>query len=68
MIRETNPVNHKKMPGSKWTATRPRHKEKHFIVLGWELDADGERTERVEIEAVYSGAVRRIHWRELADR
>jgi len=68
MGRETNPVNRKKLPASKWTAASPRKKEKHFIVLGWELDGDGEPTDRVEIEAVYTGNVRRVPWRELADR
>ena len=68
MPPETNPVNRNKLPGSKWTATRPRNKEKHFIVLGWQLDADGHPTERIEIEAVYTKAVRHVHWRDLKDR
>ena len=62
-----NPVNHKKLPGSKWTAARPENKEKHFIVLDWELDENGNPTGRVEIEAVLTGRVRRIRWRELHD-
>ena len=62
-----NPVNHNKLPGSKWTAVRPTNKEKHFIVHDWELDESGNRTGRVEIEAVLTGRVQRIHWRELSD-
>jgi len=67
MTRDRNPVNVKKLPGSKWTATHPERKEKHFIVLGWERDENGNATQRVEIEAVYTGAVRRLEWRQLAD-
>ena len=62
------PVNFKKLPGSKWTAAHPQRKEKHFIVLDWERDESGERTDRVVIEVVYSGVRRRIHWRQFAKR
>ena len=67
MSKAPNPVNLNKLPGSKWTAARPVRKEKHFIVLGWVLDADGQRTDEVEIEAVLTRCVRRVHWRGLAD-
>jgi tryptophan-rich hypothetical protein len=67
MSSRRNPVNFKKLPGSKWTAARPQRKEKHFIVLDWERNEAGERTDRVVIEAVYSGVLRRIHWRQLGD-
>jgi tryptophan-rich hypothetical protein len=62
-----NPVNRNKLPGSKWTAVRPERREKHFVVLGWALDADGRPTGDVEIEAVLTGRVRVIPWRELED-
>jgi len=62
-----NPVNRNKLPGSKWTAVRPRQREKHFVVLGWVLDADGRPTGEVEIEAVVTGSVRVMPWRELED-
>jgi tryptophan-rich hypothetical protein len=62
-----NPVNRKKLPGSKWTAVRPVRREKHFAVLDWVRDADGEPTEEIEIEAVVTGTVRVLHWRELGD-
>lgn len=68
MNRDRNPVNVNKLPGSKWTATHPQSKEKHFLVLGWELDKSGNRTQRVEIEAILTGVVRRLEWRQLADR
>ena len=68
MSRDRNPVNLKKLPGSKWTAVQPVDREKHFVVLGWELDERGEPTDRVELEAVLTRAVRRIAWRKLRDR
>jgi len=60
-----NPVNRKKLPNSKWTAVRPVHREKHFIVLDWVRNDDGTPTERLVIEAVLTNRVREIHWREL---
>lgn len=63
-----NPVNRPKLPGSKWTATTPVNREKHFLVIDWVRDDDGEPTDRLLIEAVISSAVRDIHWRELEDQ
>jgi tryptophan-rich hypothetical protein len=60
-----NPVNHKKLPNSKWTAVRPVDREKHFIVLDWVRDDDGAPTDHLFIEAVLTNRTRRIHWREL---
>jgi tryptophan-rich hypothetical protein len=65
--RAPNPVNHNKLPGSKWTAARPVRREKHFIVLDWVRDENGVPTDEVEIEAVLTRCVRRVHWRDLAD-
>jgi len=62
-----NPVNHRKLPKSKWTATRPVDREKHFLVLDWVRDDDGNPTDEIEIEAVLTNVIRRIHWRELED-
>jgi tryptophan-rich hypothetical protein len=62
-----NPVNHKKLPGSKWTAVRPVRREKHWMVLDWVRDAQGRPTDEVEIEAVVTGSIRVLHWRELGD-
>ena len=43
-------------------------KEKHFLVSKLHLpEEDDGKLEWVEIEAVYSGASRRIAWRELKD-
>ena len=60
-----NPVNFKKVVGSKWTAVRPIDREKHFLVVDWVRDLDGMPTDEVEIEAVLTKRVRTLHWREL---
>ena len=65
MRRPRNPVNYKKLPGSKWTAVRPVERQKHFIVLDWVRDEEGEPTEMIEIEAILTRAVRTLHWRDL---
>ena len=65
MSRRRNPVQRAKIVGSKWTARQPRSREKHFMVLGWVLDEDGEPTEEVHLEAVLTRNVREIHWRDL---
>ena len=62
-----NPVNRRKLPNSKWTAVSPVDREKHFLVLDWARDDDGNPTDEIEIEAVLTNAIRRIHWRELED-
>lgn len=67
MMVSRNPVNRNKLPGSKWTATRPERREKHWLVLDWERDADGRPTDRVRLEAVMTRRVRLLHWRELGD-
>jgi tryptophan-rich hypothetical protein len=62
-----NPVNRNKIVGSKWTATRPVDRQKHFIVIDWVRDEDGTPTELIEIEAVLTRNVSVVHWRELGD-
>jgi tryptophan-rich hypothetical protein len=62
-----NPVNRKKLPTSKWTAVRPVNREKHFLVLDWVRDDDGNPTDHLHIEAVLTGVVREIFWRDLED-
>jgi tryptophan-rich hypothetical protein len=64
----TNPVNRKKLPGSKWTAVRPVDREKHFLVVDWVRDDDGEATDEILLEAILTNAVHTLHWRELEDR
>ena len=67
MSRRRNPVNFKKLPGSKWTAVQPVERQKHFAVLDWVRDDDGVPTGMIAVEAILTGAVRVMHWRELAD-
>ena len=62
-----NPVNFKKLPGSKWTAVEPVNREKHFLVLDWVRDEEGEPTDQIELEAVLTNRLREIHWRDLED-
>lgn len=63
-----NAVHPKKLLLSKWTATRPVARQKHFIVTHViEPDAPNGKLEWVEIEAVHSGHARRIGWRALRD-
>jgi tryptophan-rich hypothetical protein len=65
--RDRNPVNRRKLPGSKWTAVRPVNREKHFLVVDWVRDESGEPTDHVLIEAVLTNTVQSVHWRELED-
>jgi tryptophan-rich hypothetical protein len=63
-----NPLSPKKLLLSKWTAVNPRAKEKHFLVVKLvEPDPPQGKLEWIEVEAVHSGRIRRIAWRELRD-
>ena len=57
-VSAPNPVNLKKLPGSKWTAVHPVNREKHFLVLDWVRDTEGKPTESVEVEAVLTNVLR----------
>lgn len=52
---------------SKWTATSPKNKEKHFVVTEMELDEDGNVVKCV-IEAVMSKREQEMNWQDLKDR
>ncbi len=61
-------INPRKLLLSKWTATTPRDKEKHFLVTRLVPPlAPSEAVELVELEAVHSGRSQVLSWRELAD-
>jgi tryptophan-rich hypothetical protein len=63
-----NPLSPKKLLLTKWTAVTPRDREKHFVVLRViEPEPPSLRVEQVELEAVHSGQVYLLHWRELTD-
>ena len=58
----------KKLLLTKWTAVKPVAKNKHFLVSRvMEPEPPEFVIEWVELEAVYSKAVMRIHWRQLQD-
>jgi hypothetical protein len=78
-----NPLHPKKLLLSKWTAVAPVARQKHFLVSRVVLPELPELpdlpsqpnppnqqhlpVEWVEIEAVHSGQLHRIPWRELRD-
>ena len=58
----------KKLLLSKWTATVPKNKEKHFIVNQVIApEAPATTVKLIEIEAVYSRLSMVLPWRELLD-
>lgn len=59
-----NQINPKKLLHSKWTAVKPRQKQKHFIVTKVKFDEAGE-VSLCLIEAVLTRAEFSIDWREL---
>lgn len=63
-----NPLSPKKLLLSKWTAVQPVNREKHFVVVKViEPEPPAVRVEHVELEAVHSKRVLRLHWRDLTD-
>lgn len=57
-------LNPRKLLLSKWTATQPKHREKHFLVT--ELICDEEGTVlQVELQAVLSKRTEQLDWRVL---
>ena len=58
----------KKLANSKWTAVVPQQREKHFIVVAVETDAeDAQLTHQVTMEAVLSKRHFTLHWSLLGD-
>ena len=61
-------LNPRKLLLSKWTATEPRNREKHFMVVRIVTPLPPARAiELVEIQAVHSGRTEVLAWRELTD-
>ena len=57
-----------KLLHSKWTATAPQHREKHFIVTALVApEAPGTVVDAIVMEAVLSGRRLTMRWRELHD-
>ena len=66
--KEQNLLSPKKLLLSKWTAVKPSHKRKHFLVSRVVLPELPEQAiEFVELEAVFDQHIRVIPWRELKD-
>jgi tryptophan-rich hypothetical protein len=67
-VAPRNPLSPKKLLLTKWTAATPRDKEKHFVVIRVvEPVPPAVRIEQVELQAVHSGRIVLLHWRELTD-
>ncbi|MCP8687353.1 TIGR02450 family Trp-rich protein [Marinobacterium sedimentorum] len=61
-----NRINPQKLQLSKWTATRPENREKHFLVTELYRDDEGTVLE-VELQAVLSRRNQRLPWQNLQD-
>ncbi|MGS0676319.1 TIGR02450 family Trp-rich protein [Shewanella sp. 125m-1] len=59
-----NRLNPKKLLHSKWTAIKPKEKQKHFMVTKVEFDEEGEVSLCI-IEAVLTRTEYQINWCEL---
>lgn len=66
--KEQNLLSPKKLLLSKWTAVKPSHKRKHFLVSKVILPELPETAiEFVELEAIFDQYSQIIPWRELKD-
>ncbi len=61
-----NKINPKKLFNSKWTAVKPKNKEKHFMVSDIDFDEEGSVLS-CSIEAVISKSITPINWHDLKD-
>jgi len=61
-----NRINPQKLQLSKWTATQPRNREKHFLVTELYCDDEGQVLE-IELQAVLTGRNQRLPWQVLKD-
>ncbi|NWC74211.1 TIGR02450 family Trp-rich protein [Pseudomonas sp. P7759] len=59
-----NRINPAKLLLSKWTAARPRNKEKHFLVTELFRDEEGVVLE-IELQAVMTRRAERFTWQTL---
>jgi tryptophan-rich hypothetical protein len=59
-----NRINPAKLLLSKWTAARPRNKEKHFLVTELFRDEGGTVLE-IELQAVMTLRAERLAWQTL---
>ncbi|MEP4545345.1 MAG: TIGR02450 family Trp-rich protein [Saccharospirillum sp.] len=59
-------INPRKLLHSKWTATNPSNKEKHFLVTEVEFNEEGEVIHCL-LEAVFTNRSEPIDWTVLKD-
>jgi len=59
-----NRINPDKLLHSKWTATVPQQRQKHFMVTEVEFDEEGVVT-RCLLEAVFTRRATEIDWQDL---
>ncbi|MDQ0738466.1 TIGR02450 family Trp-rich protein [Pseudomonas sp. W4I3] len=59
-----NRINPAKLLPSKWTATSPKNKEKHFLVTELFRDEEGTVLE-IELQAVLTRRTERMEWQTL---
>ena len=66
--KQQNPLNPKKLLLSKWTAVKPSHKRKHFLVSKVILpELPDAAIEFIELEAVFDTSTQVIPWRDLKE-
>lgn len=61
-----NQINPNKLLLSKWTAVKPKQKERHFIVSKL-IRAENEDIIACQLEAVINNNIYEIDWQELKD-
>ena len=61
-----NRINPRKLLHSKWTATAPQNRQKHFMVVEVEFDEEGQVSHCL-LEAVLTRQATAIDWRKLKD-
>lgn len=59
-----NPINPAKLLNSKWTAVKPKNREKHFLVSDVEFEESGAVI-YCTLEAILSKKEYFIDWKEL---
>ena len=65
-IAAMNQINPNKLLLSKWTAVKPKKKERHFMVTKL-IYAENEDIIGCELEAVISNNLYEIDWKDLKD-
>lgn len=62
-----NPINPAKLLNSKWTAVKPKNREKHFLVSDVEFEESGA-VASCTLEAILSKKEYFIDWKELKQK